>query len=277
MKSVLKIKILLLLLVFASVSGYAQFSGGNGTEANPYQIRTRQHLELLADSVSNCAPSPADNWSKGKYFKIMNGIDDSIRTVIGSNSHPFQGNFDGQGYSITLAIAMNFPTQHPGIMFWARIGLFGVTMNAAIKNVIVNGYVRAGDRGVGGIVGYAIESTTITNCINLANITSNANHVGGISGYNEKTVIKNCTNLGNVRGTNCIGGITSCGFDAVINCINAGHIRGGNFISSYPPTGGVGGIAGYSGYGSVINSINIGVVEVNKESPDGPGGITGQE
>ena len=44
MKTIKKMKILLLWLVFTSVAGYGQFSDENGTAENPYEIRTKQEL-----------------------------------------------------------------------------------------------------------------------------------------------------------------------------------------------------------------------------------------
>ena len=71
----------------SNVALLAQFGGGNGTQANPYQIANKRHLELLADSVNNDY-----YWSIDKYFKVMNDINDTVRTVIG-NSIPFSRKF----------------------------------------------------------------------------------------------------------------------------------------------------------------------------------------
>jgi hypothetical protein len=46
-------KFILILLFLVSVCSLnAQFAGGAGTAANPYQISTRQHMELLAAAVN---------------------------------------------------------------------------------------------------------------------------------------------------------------------------------------------------------------------------------
>jgi len=107
----------------------AQFGGGNGTVNNPYQIKTKQHLELLADSVNNGNNSfNNDNWSNDKYFKVMNDIAGPITTVIGrssSYSKSFQGNFDGNNKKITLAI------NHSNNKYLADF--FGLTLNTFHK------------------------------------------------------------------------------------------------------------------------------------------------
>jgi hypothetical protein len=51
--------ILFIVFIISNAPLFAQFGGGDGTEANPYQIRTKAHLELLADSVNNISV-PAD-------------------------------------------------------------------------------------------------------------------------------------------------------------------------------------------------------------------------
>jgi hypothetical protein len=49
-----------IVLVIAFIISNAQlnaFGGGDGTAASPYQIRTKAHLELLADSVNTLGDS----------------------------------------------------------------------------------------------------------------------------------------------------------------------------------------------------------------------------
>jgi len=79
------------------------------TAATAYQIYTKQHLEELSDSITSSPSNNATtayNWSRGKYFKVMNDIPNPITRIIGgqSASTSFQGHFDGQGYTITVYI-----------------------------------------------------------------------------------------------------------------------------------------------------------------------------
>jgi len=252
---------------------FAQFGGGDGTVNNPYQIKTKKHLELLADSVIS-----GNNWSKGKYFKVMNDITDSVSTIIGRialYSHgdvyieTFQGDFNGNNKKITLAIvnlaaALNiiFPS-----------ALFGTTYQANIYNVIVDGYVNGRLSSIGGICGNAINSE-ISNCINYCNVycdniadTTLADFSGGICGSaNFETNILNCVNYGNVvNGDMFIGGI--CGHTSdvkIINCKNYGNINGRACV---------GGICGHTETGNNISYCsNSGTITANN---DGVGGIVG--
>lgn len=63
------------------------FNGGDGSEAKPYQINTADQLKLLAK----------DGFNTKKYFKLTNDIAVNDWTALAK----FEGNFDGNGYSIT--------------------------------------------------------------------------------------------------------------------------------------------------------------------------------
>ncbi len=247
-------------LITASFSVMAQFGGGNGSAANPYQIKTKKHLENLADSV-NTSTNDTNNWSKNKYFVLMNNITDSVRTVIGEHPKGFQGNFDGKNFKITLAIDKTLSYGS---------GLFGMigssynesdTITYHIKNIVVDGYVNSSSYG-GGIVGFVncySRTCIITNCINIAKI--NAYTSGGIVGafcvYSNPNMVSKCINLGNVNGMYSVGGIvgiSGCYKFNISNCINSAYIKGTNRV---------GGIIGHN-YGNhciIENSINTGVVE----------------
>ena len=240
-------KLLIIILFLISVPYLFSFGGGNGTSASPYRISTKAHLELLADSVNRIS-----NWSRGKYFKVMNNITEPVTTVIGASPRYFLGNFDGQNYAITLAINRQ---RDDGV------GLFGRLLDGAtIKNVIVNGYV-IGRNNVGGIVGGS-NNSSITNCINNASV-SGSGFVGGIVGRSVyRSSITNCMNIGNITGNGHVGGINGCGEGATItNCVNYGFVKG---IDT-----GVGGINGHLD-ATIKNCINTGVVEGKNASVTGP-------
>ena len=242
---------------------FAQFGGGNGTQASPYEIRTRQHLELLADSVNN-----GNNWSRNKYFKVMNDITDTVRTIIGERNktiaNAFKGNFDGQNFRIVLGI--NKPNNS-----YNDVSLFGYCdYNTTISNVITEGYVKGGYY-VGGIVGMADATTTITNCINNGKISALNSYscVGGIVGFvGRTTTTTNCINNGDIIGNSSVGGIVGHGevnntiTISIKNCINNGDIIGNSSV---------GGIAGLTGNSNIENCINIGKIS----GTSNVGGISG--
>ena len=146
------------------------FGGGLGTETDPFRIYTKEHIEELADSVNN-SPTTPNNWSKGKYFILMNDITDSVRTVIGYNNRAFQGNFDGNNKKIILGL--DYYNTNP-------VALFGLAVKCELKNIIVSGYV-IGMVHIGGIAGRSENNVVISNCINLGFIKGHY-AVGGILG-----------------------------------------------------------------------------------------------
>jgi hypothetical protein len=257
-----------LIFVLYQLPVFSLFSGGSGTEADPYQITSREDMEELADSVNN-GNRKLDNFSRNKYFILMNDITDSVRTVIADNvfsslqySQGFRGTFDGQGHTITVAMNHTLERDHSA--------LFGYTVNATIKNIAVTGYING--IVVASIVVLAGKNTTITNCLNSANLIAE-NVAGGIVtsvGATNNVVIKNCINIGTIKSklfwaggilgnqddynyldennNNCDGNIL------VTNCINSGFIEGND---------NVGGIVGYNLFATISNCISTGVVKGN--------------
>jgi hypothetical protein len=270
--NLLLITICFLLVIHTNLS--AQFSGGSGTESAPYLITSKADMEKLADSVKlhyyDSSYKISINWSKNKYFKLMNDITEPITTGIAVNidrrrSHQnFQGDFNGNNKKITLAINEYFNL----------MGLFGGIYEAKIYNLTVDGYVN-GYYPCGGICGYAKRSS-ISNCVNYANIAGDLFLRGGICGWmdfsNDTNNISNCINHGDISGEEGIGGIAGCVTPDttstneqanIYNCINTGNVFG-----VYT----VGGISGHSHEGiKISNCLNTGTIRGDTHV----GGITG--
>ena len=275
------------------------FGGGLGTELFPYEIYTLAHLYELSDSIKNSPAYPADNWSKGKYFILMNDIADSLRDPMGRatdnvtyNHRPFQGFFDGNNYKITLAIN-NYVEIINGNVSSIYYGLFSMTSNAKISNLIVDGYIRytrglhstTYSVGAGAIVGLAYDSNEVYNCISYVDITTERSSLGGIIGrtdYSPMIKIENCVNYGNIESTGgyldhgtiggIIGIITGTLLSEIINCYNFGEIKGHT---------GIGGIIGRSNSSqtTITGCINFGFIngtENNIFISNSVGGIVGK-
>ena len=145
-----------------------------GSPHNPYVIGTKEQLTRLSaivggtsavNSIKNdtyvYVQAQSGDYS-GAYFKLADNIPSVGNiTPIGSNTHSFAGNFDGNNKTISglnISVAGN------------NVGLFGYISGATIKNLTVNGSVK-GSSNVGGVVGYALNST-IENVTNNASISS---------------------------------------------------------------------------------------------------------
>jgi len=193
-------------LIVASVFAY---SGGNGTESNPYLISSKADMSLLASMVNT-----AENYSSGKYFLLtrdLTGLNDTVTTIVGKFSstnmyiHPvaFMGSFDGNGHEISINIKVN--ENNSDINFFLSAGIFGYSSGATIKSLKVSGKITFESALKdyflnfygGGICGYA-DATTITNCYNTVDIISCFNYagnscIGGICGYMTSHALSSAT------------------------------------------------------------------------------------
>lgn len=141
-----------------------------GSPNNPYVIGTKDQLTRLSaivggtsavNSIKNdtyvYVQAQSGDYS-GAYFKLADNIPSVGNiTPIGSNTHSFAGNFDGNKKTIS-GLNINRAGDY--------VGLFGYISGATIKDLTVNGSVK-GSSNVGGVVGYALNST-------IENVTNNA-------------------------------------------------------------------------------------------------------
>lgn len=199
-----------------------KYSGGSGTETDPFLIATAEDL----DSIDL---DPNDFYS---HFKMTSDIDLSGYTgdqfnIIGDNNNPFMGVFDGNGHTIS-----NFTYQGAD---YSSVGLFSVvgiwndynSLLIEIKNLtLLNPDVNTANNYVGALIGHCehatVKNCTVTNC----NI-SGAESTGGISGYNG--IFINCHVTGTVNGENYVGGIAG-EYGSLANCSASGNVTGQDYV-----------------------------------------------
>ncbi|MCL2548646.1 MAG: S8 family serine peptidase, partial [Symbiobacteriaceae bacterium] len=211
-----------------------------GEEDVWFEIRTHQELEQLSKIVDG-RYGFVDSFA-GKQIRLLADMDlssyyynssysaDPTRFVnypagwnaIGVPGMPFEGTFDGNGYSVrNLRSRTNTdPTNHTSGLPNYK-GLFGVIQNATLLNVVVESGLWNVSQYAAGVVGYvtttAGNETLIKNCINRMPIVGigmqgRLMYIGGIVGYAEteaggKLTIEGCSNYGNITGAAFIGGI----------------------------------------------------------------------
>ena len=242
------------------------FSGGDGSEANPYLIASAADFKALATAVNSTdaqyGATTAGTFfgSAGAHYQQTADIDfadgeskgDLSAYMIGSSSAPFKGSYNGK----------NGETQHTisnfAITGTDNTGLFGYCAGAVISNVKVAGASLTGEKNVGCIIGYANKGT-VSGCETTADcsvVATDAN-VAGISGncYGEAE-FNACVNRASVtvEGTagNNFGGIVGYTDNGkLIGCYNYGTISG---------TKQVGGISGRLNSGSIADCVNEGAV-----------------
>jgi len=274
-----KIKFLSILCLFLAISinlTAQTFSGGNGTEKDPYLISSKADMEALASSVNS-----GSRYSD-RYFLLTQDITDEITTIIGdSQSKSFGGIFDGGGYCVDVNIKIN-----PSSTASTYAGVFGHISSATIKNLGLSGSITHMSSGVylsyfGGICGYATHST-ISNCYNAASISA-FHHAGGICGYAyNSTIISNCYNRGDISSLSSLGSSSSggiCGYaynSTVSNCYNRGNISSSSPNSS-SNSGGICGAIAISQINNCYNTGNISSLSNSTSSSNDSraGGICG--
>lgn len=164
-----------------SLNGYI-FETGTDAEGTYYMINQASDFENLVSYVNS-----ADNVTSGKRFKQTANI--TVSSMIGSGeSRSFQGVYDGQGNTLTLAIEATEDIAAP----------FRYIKGASIKNLTISGTMSNTGKQNGGVAGYSYGDVTISNCIVSASITSS--FVGDSSNGGFIAHILN----GNVSFSNCV-------------------------------------------------------------------------
>ncbi|MBE7037473.1 MAG: hypothetical protein E7404_01065 [Ruminococcaceae bacterium] len=243
---------------------------GEGTEASPYLIGTKEELEMFRDNVNN------GNTYSGKYIKLTSDIDLSEEenwTPIGlSNTIPFLGYFDGGNFTISNLTINNNTNDMVGLFGYVKgsgmtgleiptiqnlkltnvnvmvddassrvAALVGNSFVGVIKNVFVKGNVSGG-KWTGGIAGNCYAY--FDNCSFEGTVTSN-NQAGGIAGAGDARSY-NCYVAADITAKWWAGGIVGNGQEgaSAVNCYVKGKVT---TLNNY--VFGVGGIAGVAGHG----------------------------
>ncbi|MHC4125459.1 MAG: GLUG motif-containing protein, partial [Planctomycetota bacterium] len=256
MKKPLVLLVLALTVVLTTTS-FAKYSGGTGTELDPYLISTPEDMNAIG----------ADSNDWGSHFKLMNDIDLSGYmgtdfNIIGSGwSAPFTGVFDGNGYKI-----YNFSYGPTGTDSY--IGIFGMVYgpNAEIRNLgLINCNITAGDSYSGSLVG-RLANGIINNCYIEGGSIIGDDFVGGLVGYNGflNAEIINCYAKISVSGDWAVGGLTGINDGTITNCYATGSVVGNTEI---------GGLVGSNEeLATISNCYSTGIVE----GPDNTGGLAGR-
>ena len=183
------------------------------------------------DEDGYCLVGTLDDLNKVKQTIDLGNNDINIKltnNIVGYDGNPigeYNGTFDGNGHSITLA--MNDESND-----YQHYGLFEkLDTNAVVKNLTINGSIKANANYVGAVAGLC--DGAIINCVNNATVTNALKDgvTGGFIGQNllqkSPILISNCVNNGEVNGYNVGGiiGVVQYGTKAeIINCANNGSV-----------------------------------------------------
>ena len=232
---------------------------GKGTEAEPFELKTADHLAWFRDYVNGgntiaCAKI-ADDVKEIDMSTVCHKANTATNTEelswipIGTSyTNRYQGTFDGNGKTISNLYIINAASDY--------VGFFGYAEKGSIKNITFdNAKVKSTvDLYTGILVGFE-ELCIIENIKTLANCSVEGKaDVGGIAGRASGD-IGNCENHAMVNGANSVGGIVGDygqSGKSIISCANYGAVTGtGNSV---------GGIAGNFDIGTIQNCANYGDV-----------------
>ena len=239
LKKITQVTVVLIITLVAAQHAFAFSGSGSGTVGDPYMI-------------TDCAQFSEITFGLSDNYRLANNIDCSGSPglgVAGTNA-PFTGDFDGSGYTMTIAIDTN------GSMYSAP---FVAISGAHIHDVQIVGSVNATEQYAAGLVGTATGASTIERVVNEASVRGTS-YVAGIVAYSENVTITNSYNTGAISSSSgsFIGGITGSmtANASITNSYNRGQI-GRNTDARYH----IGGLTGWLTSGSTItNSFNSGAV-----------------
>ena len=262
------------------------YSGGDGTEANPFVIATTEDLLELsqtsddwdayfiqtADIVFDADETRVD-WDGDGVLEWGAGGDDTFGlSPIGNDGNldgiyylgvRFSGTYDGQGHCV-VNMYINRPDS-------ALAGLFGLPDGAEIKNLgVVNCAVSGGQTSAAGLVARSLRCV-VTNCFATGAVQGESD-VGGLVGGNLNSQIYNSWADVAASGTgNSIGGLVGrSAYDTsvIANCYATGTVAGTGTADWR-----IGGLVGCNREGAqIVNSYASGPVSGTTEV----GGLVGK-
>jgi len=212
------------------------YSGGSGTESEPWLISSVADLKLLANTINNGDAAKFDanctdtgggipgNYH-GYYFKQTKDLDlsniASWDPIGYSGSCYFAGHYDGGGYTITGAKSNGKVDKRDesdrDSYGCATAGIFGWVAFGSVKNLTVKNadFLATGDNNksyAGGVLAVAY-SCTVENCsVYNSKIESrrdpnnNSNYAGGITGIALSSSFEECASVENTIRHGSFGG-----------------------------------------------------------------------
>ena len=225
-----------------------EFSVGDGTEANPYQIANTAQFYYFTQHCEN------------KYYVLTNDIDLEGREfpIISE----FAGVLDGNGHKIINLNITSSTSEYAAMIATCRgtvknLSVYGTVASTSLYTAAIAGRLRggtiencqnyctvdsshSGGAYVGGLAGYVSEKGKILDCANYGSIGNNGGYyVGGIAGFilynslenvDDTPSITGCLNTASVFGSEA-GGI--CGHQrgtTIRECVNTGTITGRTYV-----------------------------------------------
>ena len=234
LKTILARAMMTLLVAMLGSSGAWAANGtisGSGTKDSPYLLEDAADWATFANYVNR-----ETYWASGVYVKMAADVgtaEQPVTTMVGQSSYNYQGIFDGDGHTLTVAMTSNY--------YATGAAPFLYVQNASISRLTTVGTITAGGADyqyLSGIVAQC-KGATIKSCVSAVDLhwpsgASPDTWSAGIVAYTRdgNLVIRNCAFTGSfsVEGTDSptmtnMAGILSyyySGEVVISNCLNAG-------------------------------------------------------
>ncbi|MGJ3234908.1 Ig-like domain-containing protein [Marivirga sp.] len=149
------------------------FSGGEGTEADPYRIEDASDLALINSYLDSYFIQIAD-------IDLSGAGGETGWEPLGSDEFPFTGSYNGDGFTISNVEITNLVADNIN-----NVGLFGVVDGGSLSNMSVESTNTGitGTQGSGILIG-EMRSGTVTRC-HTAGFVSGDTRTGGLIGNME--------------------------------------------------------------------------------------------
>ena len=230
----------LILALVANIAFAQNYSGGSGTDEDPFQISNLEDLRYLSQGheedmrsyyilTNDINAAETRNWDT-IYSKHNAPIRQGFVPIGGNGlyGYPFSGTFDGMGHIIDSLFIMYMYPSNEALYLGLFTQISGVIKNLGLTNcdIIADDCFSNWGTYIGGILGSS-EGANIANCyvtgsFNVNNLESI--YLGGLIGNSHNGSIKNCwTNVGILYESeypvvNRIGGLIGCNNATIESC-----------------------------------------------------------
>ncbi len=265
----------------ADFTAYCVYSGGDGTDMNPFHIADVVDLLALGEDTANydkyfiqTADISLAGAGEGPGGVFASAVIARSTATSYFNGVVFEGVYDGNGFAVS---DLSIDATTSGYNY---LGLFGKVRDGLIKNLRLENISIDGEYivYVGGVAGYN-DGGTIYNCNSSVSIEGgiSGSHFGGITGYNDdRGTIEKCSASGSISGSiGTVGGLagrnelysviidsnSSCSITANINLGGLVGVNsvGSEILDSYA-TGNVSGSSFYYNAGGLVGDNYDGLI-----------------
>ena len=218
-----RVAMLLLTLLLTLTAQTAWGWDGAGTEDNPYLIKNVSDLNTLSTQ------SQTNNFD-GVYFQLYDNItydktQQNNFAPIASVSVYFQGNFDGNGKTIS-GVWISTTEKYQGL--FVSVGANGVVKNLKVADTRIEAYNMSGV-----ITSYCeglIADCSISSDVTLHAINPNGSQYGSIAGLVRDGTVSHCISEASITLSDATGGYNSMG--GMVGELNSGTIESTVFAGS---------------------------------------------